>query len=214
MPQRHLVLMVKAPEAGRVKTRLARGLGVVPALRFYRSATGALARRVNGGRRWRTWLAIAPERALRHPVWPSGCDRRGQGRGDLGDRMQRILGDMPPGPVVFVGSDIPGITSSLIASAYRALGGNDIVVGPAPDGGYWLIGFSRIPTTPRIFEGVRWSHSETLSDTLHNARGLAVARLQMLEDVDEPADLAAVKDWSGRVVLPWTIARQNRNTTS
>jgi len=198
--------MVKAPEAGRVKTRLARVIGTAAALRFYRSATAAISHRVSRDARWTTRLAIAPERALAHPVWPARLSRRGQGLGDLGQRMQRVVDELPPGPVVIVGSDIPGITPSLIARAFRELGRADIVIGPAPDGGYWLVGFKRMPAKPRIFDNVRWSHAETLADTLRNTNRLRVATIDVLDDVDEADDLRSVAGWSGRIVLPPAIS--------
>lgn len=206
MFQRHLVVMVKAPEAGRVKTRLAKGIGVVGATRFYRSATAALARRVSDSRRWKTWLAIAPDRAVNHPVWPTNLTRRGQGRGDLGQRMQKVIDELSPGPVVIIGSDIPGITREHISQAFQAIGGADIVIGPAPDGGYWLIGFKRRPNVPNIFKKIRWSHPETLADTLRNAAGLRVARLSILDDVDEADEMSDIAGWSGRVVAPRLVS--------
>lgn len=200
----HLVMMVKAPEAGRVKTRLARGVGTVAALRFYRGATAALSRRISADGRWRTWLAISPERALRHTVWPPHVARRGQGRGDLGERMQHVFDSLPPGPAVIVGSDIPGIRPRHIAHAFHLLGRNDVVLGPAVDGGYWLIGLRRRPHVPRILDRVRWSHAETLADTVENAdrRGYAVGYVDPLDDIDEAADLAAADGSTARVVLP------------
>lgn len=200
--RQHLVMMVKAPEAGRVKTRLAKGIGAIEALRFYRSTTAALARRLDGGGRWQTHLAIAPDRAIGHPVWPSRYCRLTQSHGDLGHRMQTIFDQFPPGPVVIVGSDIPGITARHIARAFHELGRADIVIGPALDGGYWLIGCKRLPKTPKIFEQVRWSHPQTLNDTLANTGGLTVAMIEHLEDVDEPEELSNVCGWSGRVVIP------------
>ncbi len=202
MYQRHLVLMVKAPEAGRVKTRLARGIGVVGATRFYRSATAALVRRVADERRWKSWLAVAPDQAANHPVWPINIARRGQGGGDLGQRMQNVLETLSPGPVVIIGSDIPGITRAHISQAFQAVGSADIVIGPAPDGGYWLIGFKRRPTVPSIFKEVRWSHPKTLADTLRNAAGLKVVQIGMLDDIDEASELSSFAGWSGRIVLP------------
>lgn len=202
MLQRHLVLMVKAPEAGRVKTRLSKGIGVVGATKFYRSTTTALSRRIADRARWKTWLAISPDRAVDHPAWPAHLARRGQGGGDLGQRMQKVIDDLSPGPVVIIGSDIPGITREHISQAFHAIGHADIVVGPSPDGGYWLIGFKRRPKVPRVFRGVRWSHPKTMEDTLQNAAGMRVAKLGVLEDVDEAHELAGFAGWSGRVILP------------
>ncbi len=212
-PRRHLVIMVKTPVAGRVKTRLARGIGVVPALRFYRAATAALARRVDSGLRWRTVLSVAPDGERGHPVWPAHLTRQPQGRGDLGARMQSAVDRQPPGPVVIIGSDIPGIDAARIAEAFGELGRADVVIGPAPDGGYWLIGFKRAPRSPDIFRNVRWSHPRTLADTLANANaaGLRVALLAPLEDVDEADDLAGVSNWAGRVLLPRAIATRRQH---
>lgn len=206
--------MVKAPEAGRVKTRLARGIGVTEALRFYRSATSALARRVANDLRWQTHLAVAPDRALHHPTWPAHLPRRSQGGGDLGQRMQKVVEELSPGPVVIIGSDIPGITPRLVAGAFRELGRADIVLGPAPDGGYWLIGFKRSPRIPKVLENVRWSHPETLNDTLRNTAGLRVRQIESLEDVDEPTDMTAFAGSTGRLILPAAIYHLICNSAS
>ncbi len=216
--RRKLVVMVKAPEAGRVKTRLAKGIGVASATRFYRTTTSALTRRLGSDPRWQTILAVSPNVACSHPIWPAHLPRRGQGRGDLGQRMQRVVDNsgptaLGPGPVVIVGSDIPGITPQLIANAFDKLGNADVVMGPAPDGGYWLIGFKRHPRSTSIFSGVRWSHPQTKADTLNNAAGLVVATLSELDDIDEPSDFQAVSNWCGRLILPSRISTQTSNTT-
>lgn len=212
--RRKLVLMVKAPAAGRVKTRLARGIGVTGALRFYRATTSALSRRVSSDSRWQTLLAVSPDDAINHTVWPTVLPRRGQGLGDLGQRMQKVMDELPPGPVVIIGSDIPGVTPSLIAEAFRRLGRADVVFGPAPDGGYWLVGFKRCPRIPEIFGNVRWSDPHTLSDTLRNTTQLTTEFIETLDDIDEAGDLARIGDWTGRLILPSTIYRQNCNNTS
>ena len=99
--------------------------------------------------------------------------------------MARAASSCPPGPVVIVGSDIPGITRSHIAAAFRALGDHDAVFGPALDGGYWLVGFRRRPVFRSPFAGVRWSSEWALADTLANLKGKKVAVLPPLEDVDD-----------------------------
>jgi uncharacterized protein len=102
--------------------------------------------------------------------------------------MQRVMDDLPPGPVVIVGSDIPGIGRGDVAAAFRALGGHDAVLGPADDGGYWLVGQRRVPRVLRLFENVRWSSAETLGDTLANLEGRKVSLLRTLGDLDGEAD--------------------------
>lgn len=179
-----LVIMVKAPMAGRVKTRLARAVGPIEALRFTRAATARLIRRVGRDPRWRTVLAVTPDRAAGARFWPDDVARREQGGGDLGARMQRMADKTPRGPVVIVGSDIPAISRAHVAAAFRALKSHEVVFGPAEDGGYWLVGLRRRPRAQSIFGGVRWSSRHALADTLSNVRG-ETAFLERLSDVDD-----------------------------
>jgi hypothetical protein len=199
---RHLVLMVKEPAVGRVKTRLAREVGAVRAAAFYRHTAAAVLGRLGAAREWRTILCVAPDAARMSCIWPASFQRLAQGGGDLGARLQRVIDRLPPGPVVIVGSDIPGIRASHIRDAFHQLGANDAVIGPSPDGGYWLIGLKRRPRTPRPFEAVRWSARETLADTLGNLEGLRIARVTALDDVDEARDLARFGGAHGRRILP------------
>jgi len=198
--------MVKAPVAGRVKTRLAKGIGSARATAFYRAATAAVIARVVRPQQWRTYLAVTPDRAASAPMWPAPCATFGQGGGDLGQRMQRVMERMPPGPVVIIGSDVPGITAAHIGRAFAALKGADAVIGPSSDGGYWLVGLRRRPRIVRLFDGVRWSHPSTLADTLTNAEGLNVAKLEELDDVDDARDYARLNGQNGRRVQPSRFA--------
>ena len=192
MPDRHLVIMLKEPRAGRVKTRLGREIGMVPAAWWFRHQRRRLIRRLED-RRWRLHLAVSPDRALCSRAWPAHLPRLPQGRGDLGMRMGRILRGFPPGPVVIVGADIPGIAAPHIHRAFRALGSHDAVFGPASDGGYWLIGMKRLAPPPRgLFEGVRWSSPTALSDTIASLRGARFGLIDTLSDVDTADDLRAL----------------------
>jgi uncharacterized protein len=180
--------MVKAPYAGRVKTRLAAAIGAVEAVRCYRAMLDHTVRRLADGR-WATWLAVTPDGAApRMAACGRGIAVMPQGPGGLGERMQRVMDKLPAGPVVIVGSDIPGIGRKDVALAFRALGGHDAVLGPADDGGYWLVGQRRIPKVLRLFEGVRWSSEETLKDTLGNLAGRKVSLLRTMGDLDGEAD--------------------------
>jgi len=98
--------------------------------------------------------------------------------------MQRLFQLLPPGPVIIVGSDIPAIGPAHIARAFRLLGRADVVLGPARDGGYWLIGMKRIPRVLAPFASVRWSSRHALADTLVNLEGKRVAVAAELNDVD------------------------------
>ncbi|MGR3802757.1 TIGR04282 family arsenosugar biosynthesis glycosyltransferase [Marinibacterium profundimaris] len=180
--------MVKLPRPGRVKTRLARDIGRVPATWWFRHQVARLLRRLRDPR-WDIVLAVAPDaEGLRARAWPADLPRRAQGRGDLGARMARQL-RAAPGPVCLVGADIPGITRAHVARAFRALRSNDMVFGPAPDGGYWLIGRSARPLPPGLFAGVRWSTEHALADTLRTLPDRRVALVDTLADVDEGSDL-------------------------
>jgi rSAM/selenodomain-associated transferase 1 len=186
-PARHLVVFLRAPRLGRVKSRLAAGIGALAALRFYRLATAQLLQRVSRDRRWRCHVWITPDRAARHPPWRAAAQWQGQGSGDLGRRMARVFRVLPPGPAVIIGSDIPAIRPAHIAAAFSALGTHQAVFGPATDGGYWLVGLRRRPRVPdRLFERVRWSSEHALADTRAGLpREMSVALLETLEDVDD-----------------------------
>ncbi len=184
-----LVLFAKAPVMGRVKTRLARDIGPVEAMRFCRASIGLVLRRVGGDRRWRVVLATAPDREAfsAFACW-RGVPRTGQGAGDLGARMGRFLKGRG-GPVVILGADAPDVTRQDAAHAFQALRRSDAVFGPAEDGGYWLIGLRRRRSAPRLFEGVRWSTENALADTRATLPpDFRVAQLRTLSDVDDGAD--------------------------
>jgi len=186
-----LVVMVKEPHPGRVKTRLGRDIGMVAAAWWFRHQVRRLLRRVEDPR-WHLVLAVSPDRAgMASRVWPAHLPRVPQGRGDLGVRMARLFRHLPLGPVCIIGADIPGIERGHIARAFAALGDHDAVIGPAPDGGYWLIGLRRTAAVPaRLFNGVRWSGATARDDTLASLAGQRVALVDMLRDVDTARDLS------------------------
>lgn len=194
--------MARAPVAGRVKTRLARELGIVAATGFARQSLRTLLLRVGRDRRWQTFVAATPDASVADRHWPCGISRIAQGRGDLGQRMQRLMRHAPPGPAVIVGTDIPGISAEHVAHAFRLLGSHDAVFGPAADGGYWLVGLRRLPRVLRPFAGVRWSTPHALADTLANLEGRTVAFVASLDDVDDARALRAASPSVGRRVLP------------
>ncbi len=185
---RHLVIMAKSPIAGKVKTRLAAGIGVGAATGFFRSQLHRQLLRLGHDPRWQCRLCITPDTALDAPFWPPGVAVTGQGRGDLGQRMQRIFNTAPPGPVVITGSDIPAIRPAHIAAAFKALGDADAVFGPANDGGYWLVGAKRFPKIRQIFGNIRWSGPHALDDTLRNLEKQKIRFLDLLDDIDDAGD--------------------------
>ena len=191
-----VLIFAKEPLPGRVRTRLGRlsggGIGMVEAAGWYRRQSHGLARRLARDPRWESWIAVSPDAAgLSSRFWPRGLKRWAQRGGDLGARMRRAFREFPPGPLVIVGADIPGVAPRHIASAFRALGAAEAVFGPADDGGYWLVGLRRArrAAPPGLFDGVRWSSESTLVDSVESLRGERHALIDRLRDVDGAADL-------------------------
>jgi rSAM/selenodomain-associated transferase 1 len=185
-----LVIFAKAPVIGGAKSRLARGVGRVAAWRLYRAMTAKVIRNTRDAR-WDTVLAVSPDRAAARSfsVWPAALARVAQGRGDLGRRQARALAGR--GPVCVIGTDAPQVRRGDVARAFAALKRHDAVIGPAEDGGYWLLALNA-PAPRGLFENVRWSHPETRSDLVGRLEdcGLGrVALLRTLRDVDEAGDL-------------------------
>lgn len=190
MPDRWLIVMLKEPHPGRVKTRLGGDIGHVRATWWFRHQTRRLLRRVHDPR-WRVVLAVSPDRSgLQSRVWPAHLPRLPQGGGDLGTRMLRMMRRVPPGPVCVIGGDIPGVTAAHIAAGFAALGPSDAVFGPAEDGGYWLVGLApRARGAAGLLEGVRWSSEHALADSIASLGERSFARIATLPDVDRAADL-------------------------
>jgi uncharacterized protein len=201
--RRWLVVMVKEPAAGRVKSRLARAIGAAHAVNFYRHTAAGLFSRLDLPGAWTMLAAITPDHAIGTRAYPWHLERVAQGSGDLGARMQRIMDQLPPGPVLIIGSDVPGITQRHIWAGFRALGHATAVFGPSPDGGYWIAGLKRVPRVPRAFAHVRWSGPHALADTMANFKAAEVTLLDEMSDIDEPEDLAAYGgSWGRRVRSP------------
>jgi len=180
---------------GRVKTRLARDIGPVRATAWYRFTSKRVIAGLSRDPRWDTYLAVAPDQASAsykswRDIWPETVMRVPQGGGDLGARLESVFRWFPPGPILIVGSDIPGLTSRHIASAFKALGRKDAVLGPCQDGGYWGIGLRRLRPEIDLFGGVRWSTQDTYSDTLRALAPRCVEPLETLIDVDTGSDFA------------------------
>jgi len=194
-----VVMFARCPELGRVKTRLARGIGAERALAVYRWM----------GRRqlmafpveWNRIVYYDPpgKRAeARMREWlGEGVRLVAQCEGDLGARLSRASREVfasGASAAIFVGTDCPELGEEVLRTAWLELGsGVDAVFGPSRDGGYYLLALRR--HCPELFAGIRWSAAETLADSLEAARraGLQVRLLWELEDVDtEEALLRAI----------------------
>lgn len=191
-----LIVFTRYPEPGRTKTRLIPVLGSDGAADLHRRMTEHTIARV---KRLTTTRALAievryqggnqysMERWLGH-----GISFRVQGNGDLGARLERAFRDaFQEGckRVLVIGTDCPGLTIEILRSAMDALYASDLVLGPAGDGGYYLIGLRR--PMSQLFRDVMWGTEHVLARTLEIADelGLSRALLIPLDDVDLPEDL-------------------------
>lgn len=193
---RRLIVFAKVPRVGAVKTRLARDIGSVAAWVWYRRTLATLLHRLGRDRRWRPILAIAgPHRhRIGYPRAQFWVVSR-QSRGDLGRRMTAAFAG-GKGPTVLVGSDIPDLASSHIIQSFQALGRSQVVLGPATDGGFWLVGLRHPRRSGRLFRAVRWSTPFALADTLANLDPRDSATLLApLADLDDGNDL---RTWRAR----------------
>jgi rSAM/selenodomain-associated transferase 1 len=198
----HLLIFAREPELGRVKTRLAAGIGAAAALAVYRELLALTAAAVAAAQVPATvWLAAAPANADPHqprPEWP-GLPWCVQPTTDsLGARMAQAFAEAfgaGAGRVVIIGTDCPGLSAELLRQAFDQLLQHDLVIGPADDGGYYLLGMNQLH--PELFDGKEWSTATVLPATLADAvrLGLRVAQLSTLHDVDSAQDLAT---WRGR----------------
>lgn len=188
-----LAVFVRAPIAGKVKTRLAVDIGPQAALAAHRQLTEHTLKRLTGQRREfqiELWGSEAHEVLDRWGLEFSIPVHLQEG-GDLGERMMNCLSQLcvAGDRGVIVGCDCPSIDADYVMAAFDALREYDLVVGPAEDGGYGLIGCSR-PPMREVFSGVRWGSHEVLAQTLERAAlpNLEVALLSTIWDVDNLAD--------------------------
>ena len=208
MAAESLILFAKPPLAGRVKTRLAQSLGGEGAARLYACFLRDAAGTARALRAARPGVSLVCEWALEQgetldefPLadWlPGPFLHRAQTGADLGMRMAAALGR----PLAFgrravlIGTDFPDLPHEVLGDAFESLASTDepkVALGPAADGGYYLIGMNRF--LPEIFTGIPWSTSGVLSRTLERAGalGAGTALLPEWRDVDDADDLEALK---------------------
>lgn len=218
-----LIYFTRYPEPGTTKTRLIPALGPEGAAKLQREMTEHTLRHSPTPRASldvQVRYTSAERSAMRRWLGPDYLYAP-QGDGDLGDRMARALDEgfvQAYGKVVLCGTDCPALNSRHTAEAFDALDAADVVLGPAADGGYYLIGMS-LQSAPdeisSLFTGVAWSTSDARVQTLENAEklGLTVELLEELSDVDAPQDLVhwdqAQRQFRLSIIIPtWNEAGQ------
>ncbi len=196
-----IIIFAKAPLPGRVKTRLIPMLGdegaaALAARMLVRTLEEALASEVGP-------VELCGDPDPDHRDWDphlrpfrSGLQTSAQGEGDLGERLARATRRAIDGgeKVMLIGSDCPALDRERLVEAEKLLAEADAVIHPARDGGYVLLGLSRYD--PSLFEDSAWSTSIVAETTIERMRALgwSVRVAATLQDVDEPADLAALDD--------------------
>ncbi len=197
---RHLIVFTRFPVAGTTKTRLIPALGAKGAADLQRQMTEHTLAQVSSAR-------ITPELSIEIRYADSDTEQmqnwlgpkyvyHPQGGGDLGRRMSSAFEDAfqnGADQVALIGTDIPEIAATTLECAFDMLTHADLALGPARDGGYYLIGLHRktFATTRILFAGINWGGSSVLADTLKIAAvsGLRTRLLEELADVDHPEDL-------------------------
>ena len=190
-----IIVFSKAPQPGEVKTRLIPTLGAEGAAALHRRLVRHSLRAAQEAALGPVELWCAPD--ARHVFFQEcardfGVSLHSQGEGDLGERMRHAFEAALSRAerVILVGGDIPALSSQYLRDAERALGSNhDVVIGPAEDGGYVLIGLAR--SDAELFRGIPWGGPEVLKETRLRIAALAWRGLELpaLWDADRPEDL-------------------------
>ncbi|GAA4196208.1 TIGR04282 family arsenosugar biosynthesis glycosyltransferase [Pedobacter jeongneungensis] len=186
-----LIIFVRHPELGKVKTRLAKSIGDEKALAVYNlllSHTLQITIPVNCHK-----FIYYTDQVIAHDIWTfPGYTKRQQFGADLGERMSnsfKELFEQGFKRVMIIGSDCYQLKTAIIEQAIDRLADNDAVIGPTFDGGYYLLGLNRY--VPELFTDKSWSTDQVTHQTIAtvNQLELTYSLMQKLHDVDEVADL-------------------------
>jgi rSAM/selenodomain-associated transferase 1 len=198
-----IVLMAKPPVPGKVKTRLIGNLNAQQAAQIHGAMLECTLERLRAiygdpGHR-RLVLCLASDVEPDGDRWASQRPESArpwrifdQGPGDLGQRMARVWRAFGDGPVVFLGCDSPDVPREALEAILTMLNCFDLVLGPAPDGGFWSLAARNLATG--ILEGIDWGSAKVYHQTCRAAErnGLTVGNVQDWPDVDTTADLKAL----------------------
>jgi rSAM/selenodomain-associated transferase 1 len=199
MKRNVLGLLAKYPEPGLVKTRLASVVGVGRAADIYKTVAEKVFRQTRPGRgEYERVIFYSPLWGEgRFEDWLPGEDLRPQRGDDIGEIMASALGDLLSSgatAAVIAGVDIPDLERGIVRDAFAALEGRDIVIGPALDGGYYLIGMKSL--RHEIFQCVSWSTEKVFHETVGTIErlGLRYSTVTPLSDLDRMEDIRKFED--------------------
>lgn len=184
-----IMVFVKNPELGRVKTRLAKSIGDQAALETYKilsKHTSKIISEIDSDQ-----LIFYSDKIQDNNVWTAtNCKKQIQTKGDLGQKMLAAFQygfSLGYQKILIIGSDLYSLRPKHIESAFEQLENYDVVIGPALDGGYYLLGLNFI--IPKIFKQKQWSTSSVLKETLSDLKEFNVNLLEPLNDIDTYEDL-------------------------
>ncbi|NVJ86181.1 MAG: TIGR04282 family arsenosugar biosynthesis glycosyltransferase [Algoriphagus sp.] len=197
MEKEAIIIFQKNPEKGKVKTRLSAEIGEEKALEVYKSLCNLTYKACNAweGTKFLFFDSYLPQNKI---LGTENYNYQVQGKGDLGYRMeeafQRIF-KQGFEKVILIGTDCPELTSDHLKEAFLQLENYRIVIGPAKDGGYYLIGAKR--ETPPVFKGIPWSTDQVLKLTRKKLEtlGLSYGELETLSDIDTKKDWDHFKEF-------------------
>ena len=200
-PRARLLLLTKAPDPGQVKTRLIPLLGETAAAEFYSQLVHDCLEMCRNAALCPVDIWCSP--SSEHPFFQQCKDQyqatlQSQVSGDLGERMSRAIQATlaEADYVVLIGADCPSLGAADLAAAFNALNaGTDVVIGPAEDGGYYLIGMRH--HQPSLFADMPWSTPAVLSVTEDRIQrlNLRLHKLPLRKDLDTPEDYAVYRGW-------------------
>lgn len=184
-----IIVFVRTPELGKVKTRLARSIGDQSALNIYKillKHTAAVLRDLSFDK-----VVYFSEKIDNNDFWENSLfEKKLQKGADLGERMHHAFDtafNKGYKKVLIIGSDLFDLTSSLITSAFEALETYDISIGPSLDGGYYLLGMKKL--YPEVFKNKKWGTDSVLENTLQDLKKQNIKLLKALNDIDTLEDL-------------------------
>lgn len=193
--EKSLIIFVRFPQPGKVKTRLARGIGDEMAAEFYRLCAEHVfqesARISDGVQRYFFYSDSHDYKEIQ--LWAGAqFNFVAQVGRDIGGRLEHAFETVFENgsqKAIIVATDVPGLSADIIDEAFRALDSSDLVLGPCPDGGYYLLGMKNLYR--ELFADILWSTNQVLSGTLNVTKrlGLTVRLLPSLADIDTEEDL-------------------------
>lgn len=214
MKKQALILFLRAPEKGRVKTRLSARLNEVFVLNLYKAFVLDILDTVSSFKHYFLFY-WPPDKKEMVETWLGSPHRYHQQQGNnIGSKMAHAFETVfrqGYDEAILIGTDIPELSRKIIQEAFLQFNGYSTVIGPSLDGGYYLIGMKKESFSKSVFENIDWSSSKVLEQTCHKLVqcGNSYALVETLDDIDTPEDLDALKT---RIVNGTLVGNNTKKT--